>query len=476
MSRAVCPILAAAFLLLCGCSVSVQGPNLGSLYDRAAQYHDTERNPVIIIPGVLGSRLRQAETDRIVWGAFGPGAANPQTPEGARLVALPMREGASLAELTDDVYSDGALDRLKVSLWGLPVELNAYVHILRTLGVGGFRDQQLAEYGAIDYGPDHFTCFQFDYDWRRDNIENARRLEQYIIEKRQYVQKQYEERFGVKDHDVKFDIVAHSMGGLIARYFLRYGGAEPPPAGTVAEPTWAGAKYVDRVVLLGTPNAGSMKALRQVIDGVRFSPILPTYEAAILGTMPSLYQLLPRSRHQVVKSKVLRPEGPPAIVDDLLDPELWAFFEWGLASADQDDVLEMLLPEVDDPARRRLIAADHLEKSLDRARQFQEALDVPATPPEGTELYLVAGDAVDTEWEGQVTEAGFSVTEWLPGDGTVTRVSALMDERMGSTWQPHLVGPIPWTNVMFLFTDHLGMTRDPAFTDNLLYLLLEQPR
>ena len=101
---------------------------------------------------------------------------------------------------------------------------------------------------------------------------------------------------------------------------------------------------------------------------------------------------------------------------------------------------------------------------------------MPATPPEGTELYLVAGDAVDTEWGGTVTEGGFSITEWLPGDGTVTRVSALMDERMGSTWQPHLVGPIPWTNVMFLFTDHLGMTRDPAFTDNLLYLLLEQPR
>jgi hypothetical protein len=30
--------------------------------------------------------------------------------------------------------------------------------------------------------------------------------------------------------------------------------------------------------------------------------------------------------------------------------------------------------------------------------------------------------------------------------------------------------------VTFLFTDHLGLTRDPAFADNVLYLLLEDPR
>ena len=66
---------------------------------------------------------------------------------------------------------------------GLPITLDAYVNIMTTLGVGGYRDQQLAWAGAIDYGTDHFTCFQFDYDWRRDNVENAKRLHQFIQEK-----------------------------------------------------------------------------------------------------------------------------------------------------------------------------------------------------------------------------------------------------------------------------------------------------
>jgi hypothetical protein len=63
-----------------------------------------------------------------------------------------------------------------------------------------------------------------------------------------------------------------------------------------------------------------------------------------------------------------------------------------------------------------------------------------------------------------------------PGDGTVLRTSALLDERVGGEWSPVLRSPIAWRHVMFLFSDHLGLTKDPAFTDNVLYLLLEDPR
>ena len=66
--------------------------------------------------------------------------------------------------------------------------------------------------------------------------------------------------------------------------------------------------------------------------------------------------------------------------------------------------------------------------------------------------------------------------ETAPGDGTVLRSSALMDERVGRSWKPQLVSPIHWTQVFFLFQDHLGLTQDPALTDNMPYLLLEDPR
>ena len=139
-------------LLLASCGVMQPIPDLGGLYNELAQQEDPYRNPVIVIPGILGSRLVDQETGAIAWGAFGWNQVNPNSPEGAPLVGLPMARGESLRELRDGVRSDGALDRVVVNIVGVPVELNAYFNILRSLGVGGYRDQDLAEAGAIDYG------------------------------------------------------------------------------------------------------------------------------------------------------------------------------------------------------------------------------------------------------------------------------------------------------------------------------------
>jgi len=41
-------------------------------------------------------------------------------------------------------------------------------------------------------------------------------------------------------------------------------------------------------------------------------------------------------------------------------------------------------------------------------------------------------------------------------------------------WSPRLVSPIDWSQVMFLFRDHLELTKNPEFTDNVLFVLLEK--
>lgn len=454
-----------------GCTASLRGPNLGAIYHAAAQFHDEHRNPVIVIPGILGSKLIEPESGRVVWGAFSGDYANPQTPDGARLLALPMGEGAALRDLRDEIVPDGVLDRVKVSLLGLPLELGAYVQVLATLGVGGYRDELLGKVGAVDYGELHYTCFQFDYDWRRDLVESAARLDQFIRERRAYVQAELRKRYGVENADVKFDIVAHSMGGLVARYYLQYGDADLPAEGIAPSPNWAGARYVERAILVGTPNAGSIKALAQLVNGASFAPIVPSYPPAVLGTMPAVYQLLPRARHASLVDAAA-PQRPL----DPLDPELWEQMGWGLASPRQEKVLGTLLPGVADADTRRRIARDHLRKCLTRTRRLHEALDVPASPPAGLDLYLFAGDAEPTDDVASVDpQSGrLRVVQQSPGDGTVTRSSALMDERTGGSWRPGLRSPIDWRGVNFVFTDHLGMTRDPAFSDNVLFLLLDR--
>lgn len=467
-------LVAVCCLLLGGCAASRSKPELGSLYSESARFHGIDRNPVILIPGILGSKLVSPESGQIVWGAFTGNYADPGTAEGSRLLALPMGEGRPLRDLQDGVIPGGALDNLKISILGLPLDIGAYVNILSALGIGGYRDETLARASEIDYGKDHFTCFQFDYDWRRDNVENAQRLHEFILAKRAYVQQELEKRYGVADHDVRFDLVAHSMGGLLARYYLRYGNSDLPADGSIPSVTWAGAALVDRAVLIGPPNAGAADALMQLIEGKKFGLLFPTYDAALLGTMPAVYQLLPRGRHGFLVDAA----DHEAAVQDVLDPDFWQKMKWGLASPEQAGVLARLLPEVPDPEVRLRIALDHQRKCLARARQFSAALDTPANPPAGLELVLMAGDALPTLEKIAVSLDSGDVEPLASGagDGTVLRSSALMDERVGGTWAPGLVSPIVWEQVIFLFSEHIHLTKDPAFTDNMLYLLLEDPR
>jgi len=460
-------ILSLFFLLFSACSTTEHIPDLGGLYNELAQGEDPHRNPVIVIPGLMGSKLVDQDTDEMVWGAFGLGQVNPNSAIGARQIALPMETGKKLEELRDNVKPAGALDRIKVNFLGIPLELNAYYNILRTLGVGGYRDEGL----GMDYGEDHYTCFQFDYDWRRDIVESAKRLDLFIKTRARYVQMEIEKRFGIKMARVKFDLVAHSMGGLVARYYLRYGAADLPEDGSLPELTWAGAEYVEHLVIIGTPNAGSVAILQSLIHGFSINSLFPRYSAAVLNTMPSMYELLPRARHL----PLLREDGQP--VEDLYDPELWKKQQWGLADPEQDHILKLLLPEVESREQRLEIALDHQAKALRHARQFAAALDVPAKPPDSLKLFLIAGDAEETKMTAQIVpEAGIKIIQTGPGDGSVLRSSALMDERTSNHLNRRLISPIRWSQVHFIFSDHLGLTKDPAFTDNVLYFLLESPR
>jgi pimeloyl-ACP methyl ester carboxylesterase len=93
------------------------------------------------------------------------------------------------------------------------------------------------------------------------------------------------------DPTLKVNVIAHSMGGLITRYDLRYGTVDALVGDGAFPINMSGAGKVNTAVLLGTPNLGSVSSLQSILLGHRVG--LRRIEPEVLATMPSVYELLP---------------------------------------------------------------------------------------------------------------------------------------------------------------------------------------
>ncbi len=437
---------------------------VGPIEKMEMDYQGVYRNPIIIVHGFLGANLIDKKTGQNLWGTFRGIDGFTVSEEKMRMLAIPMKIGKPLNELNDDTVPDGMLDTVTVKIMGVSFQENAYLNLVNILQGGGFQ----AEGFPLASGRTYNTLFQFAYDWRRDLQWNAAKLHEFVLEKRKYIQEKYRVMYGVKDYDVQFDLIGHSMGGLVSRYYLYYGNADLPPEGQKPEITWAGSKYVDRLIILGTPNAGYLDTVLEMQKGTEPPPFPP----AMLGTWPTYYQMMPVPS----SSSVVYADAPNKAVD-MFDINVWQKMKWGLADPRQAGTLKTLLPEVQDDNERRRIALDHLDKCLKRAKRFIEVMELAAQPPPDVRLYLVLGNAVKTTRKATAdSETGeLKVVEYAPGDGKVTAASALFDERANRQWAPYFTSPIAWRGIIQLRAAHMGITTDPAFKDNILFLLNAMP-
>jgi pimeloyl-ACP methyl ester carboxylesterase len=293
----------------------------------------------------------------------------------------------------------------------------------------------------------------YTYDWRRDLVESARglalRLEGLARE--------------MGDPGARFHIVGHSMGGLVARYYLRFGGAEPAPDAPV---TWAGARRTASLVLTATPNSGSIPALGAILTGERVGLSHTTLAASVVSRMPSIYQLLP-------------PAGTRPLVDfrgrvldlDLHDPRTWQRFGWGPFAPSSDDRTAS--------ERAFLLAA------LGRARAVHGALSREPATPCPVPVRALGGDCLLTLARAVVGEGPAGSPPRLEartrreqdllyeaGDGRVTRTSLLATHLPGAECSSSGSGLPEITQSFFGAADHHGLYADPAFQNLLLRLIL----
>jgi hypothetical protein len=221
-----------------------------------ATYSGPGRNPVILVPGFLGSRLINREDGQLIWDGFNRTILSPSSVRGAQKLSFRPDPAAPIRTMSDHVVADGVMDHRDVQIAGLPAELQGYARVMQVLLAGGYRDQALTSGEDAAHARGTFTCFQFSYDWRLDNIYNAKKLDEFIRERREYLQREYKYRYGVDILDLKFDIVTVGSGALLTRYYLRYGGTDVSITGRLPIVTWAGSRNVGRVILIAPPNGG----------------------------------------------------------------------------------------------------------------------------------------------------------------------------------------------------------------------------
>ena len=434
------------------------------LTQTAFRYEGPLRNPVIVIHGLLGARLAN-EKGETVWGNFSPAkmAAGTHFQE----LAHPMKKGIPLTRLKNDVVPTGLLEQSEVSILGVQFSLDNYEILINALKRIGYVPE-----GKVLPPEKHFpSLFVFYYDWRRDISENAAELHKFIQLKREMLRKQYSVLYGKeKEYDIQFDLAGHSMGGLLARYYLRYGGKIlPDDSRELDPPDWSGAKYVDKVLIIGTPNAGYADTLLELKNGLRLVPGSPVFPPALIGTFLSYYEMLPAPETGMVREKK---SGAPI---DVHDPAVWEKYRWGLADPEQDSELEKLLPEVKTPEERRAVALDHLRKALAKARQFHKAMSFHATEyPPDVSVWLIAGNTVWTNAVLEVDEKGkITVAEQAAGDGKITFASCCQDLRASDMWQPYMDTPINWKAVYPVPGGHMGIMNGGYFDAILRHLLLD---
>lgn len=440
--------LAGALLLGCALLVAACGegpqPDLRRLY--VFGMSDAESAPVILIPGVFGSRLRDRASGDEVWP--GPWWRILFSSYADLALELDPQSGTPLASKLE---AHGIADRV--------FGRDYYRPILETLTRhGGYAP------GVLDTPAKkgERRVYVFAYDWRQDNVQSARELHAMI----EAVRRDY------ADPALRVDLVAHSMGGLIARYYLRFGtrdvldGAPQPVA-------MEGSRHVRKLVLLGTPNLGSVKSLHAFLSG---EPIgLGRIAPATLATMPSAYQLFPHP----LASWLVDIDGKP-LYEDLFSVETWRRHRWSIFDSANSDPIAPSAPLV-----------KHFTQQLERARRFAWMLSL-AEPESPIRYVLFGGDChltparllleaeqghdmvrlAPSDIRAPRSTVRYEELMLEPGDGRVTKPSLLARETLDPSAPQHEDSFLPVAYPFFLCEHHNFLTSNINFQDNLLNVLL----
>jgi pimeloyl-ACP methyl ester carboxylesterase len=414
----------------------------------------TERVPVILIPCLLGSRLARADNGVELW----PGGTRKLLTSDYWDLALRI-DPVTLEPIDDGLVPSGIFEGAAGK--------DFYRKIMQELReAGGY---QLARPGERA-GADRARLYVFTYDWRQDNVKSVRKLDELI----EQIRRDYDDPY------LRVDIIAHSMGGLIVRYYQRYGTVDVLDGNSFLV-TGLGLSKLRRIVLLGTPNQGTVTAVHKFLNGYRVGfSALPTEGVA---TMPSTFQLFP---HPLV-DWVVNINGQP-LNFDIFDIEFWRRYEWSIF----DHRVQRRMDRNRGVWPGQEVFENWFQKRLERGRRFVWSLMVPAGDVPLIKPLLLGSDCVPTprrlvfeNIEGEsiarlrpeqilVPKPGvdYESLMFAPGDGSVTLSSLLSRQDLNSEVPRQEQASLETERELIVCARHDALTSNDVLLDALIEYLL----
>ena len=437
-------------------------PALGQTPETPPPPVPTGKTPVIIVPGLTGSDLVNAKTGEEVWFK-----ARRAKDDDIRLPISPV-----LSRNRDDLITKDVIRSVQF-LKFLP-ETEIYERLIAALEKRGYRE---VKWDSAKRGDHQDTFYLFPYDWRRDNVESARLLLRRIEMLKRRIGQPY----------LKFNVVAHSMGGLVSRYAAMYGNADIP---AVPRPTWAGARHFEKIFLIGTPNEGSVASLNALLNGFSYIggglnlPFIQNISRFDVFTIPSIYQLLPHDGSFLIYDESLKP-----VVIDIYDPAVWEKYDWAIWR--DDDFSKKFTPS------EQRNAQAYFRAVLLRAKRFQNALDANTSAKIPVSFYLVGADCKETSnavllrrdekknrWETSFKADGFTRSNgekvtaeqlksliFAMGDSVVTKRS-LAGESLAAGGRKTV---LPIVSELYQCESHSKLVTNPEIQDKLFVMLESAP-
>jgi len=217
---------------------------------------------IIVVPGTMGSTLYRDK--KPVWEPTFGGVAAAVASGFGNILELQLPDGIGDDHAADGVSAEALITGFRAP-FGIWTYEFGYAELLRflTTTFDVNRDEQGAR-----------NLRTFPYDWRLSNRYNATKLAAFVDSALGEWRDSSPER-----SEAKAIFICHSMGGLIARWYLDHLG---------------GGAHTTSLITIGTPHRGAMSALDQVSNGVRKGPgPFKLNLTDFARSLPSLYQLLP---------------------------------------------------------------------------------------------------------------------------------------------------------------------------------------